>query len=144
VPALLFESAQELLSLPVAEVEETLRRPAVERVGRAEVVRYRDELLPLARLDRLFGWTVDEAPGPPPLAVVVRRGARVAVVAADRLVDQRDVVVKALPAYLGTVPGVSGGSLAPDGRVVLLLDAAGVLDLNLDLYRKEQRARPAS
>jgi two-component system, chemotaxis family, sensor kinase CheA len=145
VPAIVFETADEPLSLPVYEIEETLRRPAIEHLGATEVVRYHDELVPLARLDRLFGWTAPEAePAQPRFAIVIRRGARVAAVAADRMIDQRDVVVKALPEYLGNVPGISGGSVAPDGRVVLLLDANGLLDLNLDFHRRVRRAGPAS
>jgi chemotaxis protein histidine kinase CheA len=62
-------------------------------------------------------------------------------VTADRLLDQRDVVVKALPAALGQPAAVSGATIAPDGRVILLLDAGGILDLNLESHRRGGRGQ---
>jgi chemotaxis protein histidine kinase CheA len=90
------------------------------------------ESLPLLRPGRLFGW--DDA-GDPRLVVVMRRGARAAALMADRLLDQRSAAIRPLPAALGDPPGVSGATVDSDGRVVLLLDAAAMLDLNVDLYR---------
>jgi chemotaxis protein histidine kinase CheA len=72
--------------------------------------------------------------------VVIHSGARRAAVLADRLLDQRDLVVKAVPRYLGRLPAVSGASVATDGGVILLLDPAGLLDLNLALHQRENRA----
>ncbi len=132
VPALFFESAGERLAVPSADVEEAVRAGEVERVGAAEVVRFRGEVLPLARPARIFGW---EDAGAPRFLVVVRSGARSVAVAADRLLDQRPATVRALPAALGSPAGVSGATVAPDGRVVLVLDPAGMVELNVDLYR---------
>lgn len=144
VPALLFEAGGELLALPALEVEETLRPGRPDRVAGAEVVRHGDALVPLARPARLFGWADDAdaevSGGAIRFAVIVRRGSRSAAVAADRLLEQRDVVVKALPAYLGQPPGVSGATIAPDGRVVLVLDPGGLIDLNLESHRRLRRA----
>lgn len=132
VPALFFEAAGERLALPSADVEETLRAGEVERVGPAEVVRVRDEVLPLARPARIFGWDDGR---PPRFLVVVRSGVREVAVAADRLLDQRPTTVRALPAAVGSPPGISGATVAPDGGVVLVLDPAAMVELNVDLYR---------
>ncbi len=163
VPALLFEADGELLALPAAEVQETLRRVHPERAGGTEVVRHRDQLIPVARTGPLLGWTGEperyaregdrgkprtdrEAAGrsngaqSENFAIVLRRGTRTAAVLADRLLDQRDVVVRALPRALGSVRGVSGATVTPTGQVVLLLDSAGLIDMNLDLHRREARA----
>jgi chemotaxis protein histidine kinase CheA len=51
------------------------------------------------------------------------------VVRAARLVDQRDLVVKALPAFGARPAGVSGASALPGGRVILVLDPADVIEL---------------
>jgi two-component system chemotaxis sensor kinase CheA len=149
VPAVVFEAGGALLALPATDVEETVRRPERDRVGAAEVIRYHDEIVPVARAEALFGWreAAGVVAGEPeaasaarlPFALVIRQGTRAVAVAADRLVDQRDVVVKPLPAGLGARPGVSGASVAPDQRVILLLDAGGVIDLNLDHYRRHAR-----
>ncbi len=140
IPALLFESAGETLAIATAEVEETLRGFASERAGGAEVVRHRGELLPMARTAELFGWRGADARGSDGFAIVVRQGARSAAVLADRLLEQRDVMVKALPRYLGSLPTVSGVGVAPTGRPLLLLDVGGVMDLNLTSHRRARRA----
>jgi chemotaxis protein histidine kinase CheA len=43
--------------------------------------------------------------------------------------------VRALPAALGAPRGVSGATVDALGRVILLLDPQGVMELNVDLYR---------
>lgn len=134
VPVLFFEAAGERLAVPSADVEETLRAGAVERAGPAEVVRLRDETLPLARPGRILGWEEagDEAPR---FLVVVRGGGRAVALGVDRLLEQRPATVRALPAALGSPPGVSGATVSPDGGVVLVLDAAALVEMNVDLYR---------
>ena len=90
----------------------------------------------------MFGWSGAEGASrgsETAFAVVVRSGTRRGAVLASRLLDQRDLVIKALPSYLGRVPAVSGASVAPDGRVILLLDPAGLLELNLALHQRENR-----
>ncbi|HEX7239939.1 MAG TPA: chemotaxis protein CheW [Longimicrobiaceae bacterium] len=133
VPALFFEAAGERLAVPTADVEETLRAGPIERAGPAEMVRVRDETIPLARPGRIFGW--GDGGGAPRFLVVVRSAGRAVALAADRLLDQRPATVRALPAALGSPPGVSGATVAPDGGVVLVLDAAALVELNVDLYR---------
>jgi two-component system, chemotaxis family, sensor kinase CheA len=140
VPSLVFESDGEVLALAATDVEETIRPEGRPRVADAEVVEYLDELIPIARPARLFGWMRPGTDsGLPRFVVIVRRGPRSAAVAADRLLEQRDVVVKALPRYLDQSRGVSGASIAPDGRVVLVLDAGGIIDLNLEAHRRSER-----
>jgi two-component system chemotaxis sensor kinase CheA len=140
LPALIFETDGEMFALPTVSVERTLRGATPEAAGAAEVLRLDGELIPVSRAERVFGWAGRAGPrGGAPFAVVVRSGARRAALLATRLVDQRDLVVRALPRYLRRVPAVSGASVAPDGRVILLLDPAGLLELNLELHQRENR-----
>ncbi len=48
---------------------------------------------------------------------------------ADKLLGQRQVVVKALGSVVGEIGGVSGGAILGDGNVGLILDGKGILDL---------------
>ena len=54
-------------------------------------------------------------------------GRRIAVLA-DDLIGQQQVVIKPLGKSLGSVPGLAGGAIMPDGRVGLILDTAGLLN----------------
>lgn len=131
VPSLVFEAAGETLAVPASNVDRTLRIGRVDRIGPTEVVRQGDEILSLADPDRLFGWEAAPRGG---FGVVLRHGSRSAVLTAVRVVDQRDLVVKALPGYGDRPRGVSGASVLPGGRVILLLDPAEVIDLNEDRH----------
>ena len=52
----------------------------------------------------------------------------------DRLIGQRDVVIKALDPLLPHLPAVAGASVEPDGSILVVLDPPGLI----------QRARRAS
>ena len=132
VPVLFFQAAGETLAIPALDVEATVRAGDPGRVGPAETVAVGDEAVPLIRLDRVFGWGA--APDPR-FALVLRRGARVGALGADRLLAQDAATVRALPAALGGPRGVSGAVVDARGRVVLLLDPEQMLEMNVDLYR---------
>lgn len=128
VPVLVFRSAGEMMALPTSHIARTLRLDRVERVASIEAVRTEDQVVPLAVPGRLFGWA-DADRGP--FGVVIRYGARAVAVTADELVDQRDLVVKALPRFGRRSPGVSGASVVPGGRVILVLDPAELIEMNV-------------
>jgi two-component system, chemotaxis family, sensor kinase CheA len=126
VPSLVFEAGGETVAVPATAVARTLPLDRVERVGVTEVIRDGDRLVPLVDADRLFGWPV-AARGD--FGVLLRWGSGGAVVAATRLVDQRDLLVKTLPPFGERPSGVSGASVLPGGRVILVLDPAEVIEM---------------
>ena len=137
VPSLVFEAVGETMALPSAYVSRTIRLDRVERVGPTEVVRDDDgDVLPVADPHSLFGW--GESPRGS-FGVVLRHGGRRAILTADRLLDQRDLVVKGLPSYGRRPTGVSGASVLPGGRVILLLDPAEVIGMNRSGSREAPR-----
>jgi two-component system chemotaxis sensor kinase CheA len=61
-------------------------------------------------------------------AVLVGVADRRALLVVDRLGRQHDIVVRSLGDVLGSVPGVSGCAELADGRTVLVIDPASLLD----------------
>jgi two-component system chemotaxis sensor kinase CheA len=59
---------------------------------------------------------------------VEAHGRRLALLV-DELLGQQQVVIKPLSGALAKTPGVSGGAVLGDGRVGLILDAAGLIRL---------------
>ena len=45
----------------------------------------------------------------------------------DRLIGQRDVVIKALDPLLPHLPAVAGASVEPDGSILVVLDPPGLI-----------------
>ena len=143
VPAVVFESDGEMLALAATDVRQTIRLTGTHRAGGTEVLRHDGALVPVARPGELFGWPGGNGNGAEAgasFAVIVGVGDRTAAVSADRVIGQQNLVVKAIPGYLGTVRGVSGVVPGAGGRTVLLLDGRGILDLNMDAQRRLSRA----
>jgi two-component system chemotaxis sensor kinase CheA len=97
--------------------------------GRGEMVRLRDEILPIVRLSRVLG--IGGAQTDPTLALlmVVGSGERRCALLVDELLGQQQVVAKSLGVGFGRVPGISGGAILGDGRVGLILDLAEIMGL---------------
>ena len=47
----------------------------------------------------------------------------------DELIGQRQLVIKPLPYYLGSIEGVSGCAILGDGNICLILDIANLIKL---------------
>ncbi|HQI28779.1 MAG TPA: chemotaxis protein CheW, partial [Sedimentisphaerales bacterium] len=63
------------------------------------------------------------------LIVVVEEDGRKCCLMVDDLLAQQQVVIKSLGEALGRVRGVSGGAIMGDGRVTLILDIPGLVEL---------------
>jgi chemotaxis protein histidine kinase CheA len=59
---------------------------------------------------------------------VVRRMGRHEVWIVDELIGKQQVVIKPLGPYPGTVRGIEGAAILPDGSVTLVLDVEALID----------------
>ena len=90
------------------------------RVENNELVPSRDGALPVARLSRMFG--IHAVPGRALHVFVIGRGHSAVGLAVDRILGQREVVVRPLSDALIKSDGVAGATDLGDGRAVLILD----------------------
>jgi two-component system chemotaxis sensor kinase CheA len=97
---------------------------AVKVLENNEIVSYRGGVLPLLRLSRLFD--LDEQFEKPFHVFVIGSGAHAVGLAVERVIGQREIVVRGLNDPLVKVPGVAGATDLGDGRVVLILDVAAL------------------
>ncbi len=111
-------AAREIIEVDPAEV--TL-------FERNEIIRYREGVLPLIRLTRLL--KLKEERVRVFYAIVVGTDASASGLAVDRLLGQREIVVRTLVDPLIQTPGVSGATELGDGRAVLILDPAALVQL---------------
>ena len=87
-----------------------------------EILAYRGGVLPLLRLERLF--KLPQSSSDRHVVLVVGNGLAACGVVVERILDQREIVVRTLRDPLVQVVGISGATELGDGRVVLVLDAA--------------------
>ncbi len=132
--ALIATVAGETFAVPQGAVREVVevQVDALLQVERNEMMPYRGAALPVMRLSRLFGLP-DTARDRLHLFVVGVAGAAVGI-AVDRIVGQREIVVRAIADSLVKVDGISGATDLGDGHVVLILDPA--------MLARQMRERP--
>src|SRR5262249_18077455 len=100
----------------------------VELTKDGAAIAWRDERIPFLRLASLVhasggAW---EPPGRLP-CLIVRFGERLAAVAVDRFVGEREVIVKSLGRHARAIRGVSGAIDVEDSRVALLIDVPALV-----------------
>jgi two-component system chemotaxis sensor kinase CheA len=140
-----------LTSIRVILVEASSQVYAIDTIGVHRVLRINaDEILsiegrrvlliagipvPLATLSEALGFR-----GSAPLAgggkipvVVLAAGNRLAAFVVDDLQSEREVIVRALGPRLRHVKYVSGGTILPDGRIALILNASDLIQQALNL-----------
>ncbi|HYT74083.1 MAG TPA: chemotaxis protein CheW, partial [Vicinamibacterales bacterium] len=61
--------------------------------------------------------------------VIVEDDQRPVALVVDELLGKYEVVIKSLGDAFGSIRGVAGGAILGDGRIGLILDAAGLLAL---------------
>ncbi|MDR2883985.1 MAG: chemotaxis protein CheW [Deferribacteraceae bacterium] len=136
IQALFVESAGENFAIPLVSVIETVRVNVkeVHSFEGREVLKLRDSVLSLLRLDEVFEL---ESPHHDELYVVVVGLAekRLGFIV-DKLVGQEEIVIKSLGEYLGGKAGIAGATIMGDGRVRLIIDVAGVMDLAQNMPRR--------
>jgi two-component system chemotaxis sensor kinase CheA len=134
--ALLVAVDGETFALPVSFLEETVRieEGELHRVASHGVIRFRDRLVPALDAGAFLG-TARRSDGRRRFASVLTGGGRQKALLVDRPLETVRIVVKPLDESLGRPLGISGATLLGDGRVVMILDAIGLLDAHLEELR---------
>lgn len=134
IPALMVRVADDFFTIPLTNVEETLRIFSTETtiIEGTEVIYLRDTVLPLVRLSELFHREMDNQNSDKQFVVVVSTGLRRVGLIVDALVGQEEVVIKPLVDYLKESSGFSGATILGDGRISLILDIYELVNLTLD------------
>jgi two-component system, chemotaxis family, sensor kinase CheA len=135
IQALLVEVDKEVFSVPLESVLEVVRiQPKdINTVGGHEAVRLRNSVLPLARLQRIMGTARNGAKEDEWIYIVVVGLAQQRLgIVVDSMLGQKEVVIKALGGYLGTVPAIAGSTILGDGRVIMIIDVGELMKLFAD------------
>ncbi len=127
VDALLVQVADRRFAVPLSRIRQALEvEPArvVQHMG-VEIISLQGQSLPLLSVAGLFGLPATDSGRRFGLRVQDRLGE--AVLAVDRLLDIREVVVRPITDPLIARPGIGGATELGDGSVVLVLDVRGLL-----------------
>jgi two-component system chemotaxis sensor kinase CheA len=92
-----------------------------------EVVRLREELIPVVRMHELYRLRGDCEELTDGIVIIVENDGTTAALFADEILGQQQTVVKGLSSYVGKPHGVSGCTILGDGSISLILDVATIL-----------------
>jgi two-component system, chemotaxis family, sensor kinase CheA len=133
IQTLLFRVAGRLFAVPLSSVVEIARITDAEihRVDQREVLRLREQILTLVRLNSLSQIHAvsvqDSQKKKRSFVIVIGAAEKRFGLVVDSLVGEEELVIKALPAEIISSDLVSGASILGDGTVVLILNVPAVL-----------------
>jgi two-component system, chemotaxis family, sensor kinase CheA len=132
IQTLLFRVGGRLFAVPLSAVVEITRIADLEiqRVDQREVLRLRDQILTLVRLNSISRIHSVEAPGLKKnkhFVVVIGVGEKRFGLLVDTMVGEEELVIKALPGEIVSSDLVSGASILGDGTVVLILNVPTII-----------------
>jgi two-component system chemotaxis sensor kinase CheA len=132
VPALIVESGGDRFAIPQIAVIELVRAQnnsehRIERIKEAPVLRLRDKLLPLIRLQSLLeidgGAAIEPENG---FIVVTQVGSQTFGIVVDGVFHTEEIVVKPMSTRLRHISMFSGNTILGDGSVIMIIDPNGI------------------
>jgi len=142
ISALLVRVGEELFTIPLTAVEETIRifGDEITTIEGIEVIHLREKTTPILRLSELFGLRPEHAEDGKNFIVIVNTGSQHVGLVVDALIGQEEVVIKPLPDYLRQKSGFSGATIIGDGHISLILDVYDLVNMTIvrQNYRRER------
>lgn len=138
----LIRVGRDVFIFPLVSIVESIQSydQMIHRVSSGcEVLRLRDEYVPIVRLWDIFSIKPDSEKLEDGLLVVVEGDNMKIAVLVDDLLAQQQVVIKSLQENYRSVDGISGATILGDGTVSLILDIGGLIKLSgvsRDEYKK--------
>ncbi|HOP40601.1 MAG TPA: chemotaxis protein CheA [Geobacteraceae bacterium] len=131
IQSLLVEVENEVYSVPLAAVLETIKveTSSFHQIGGQEVLKLRDSVLPLLRMQRIFGVAENGDTAQQSYIVVIGVAEKRMGLIVSKLLGQQEVAIKSLGKYLAKAPGIAGSTILGDGRVALIIDPAGIIEM---------------
>ncbi|MBI5637548.1 MAG: chemotaxis protein CheA [Nitrospinae bacterium] len=132
VDGMLVKVGPERYIIPTVAISESIQ-PKPEQLTTVttsgEMLNVRGELIPLIRLNQMFGLSDARTDIMQALVIIVGTEKEKRGLLVDDLLGQQQVVVKNLDKRLQGIKGFSGSSILGDGLVGLILDVGGLFEL---------------
>ncbi len=131
IQGLLVEIIGETIVIPLNSVVEVVKinKKEIYSVNKTPCIKLRERVLPLINIDKLL-YHSDTLQNESQFQFVVviglaekRYGIKV-----DGLIGQKEIVIKSLGKYLGNIEGIAGSTIMGDGKVVMIVDIAELIN----------------
>jgi two-component system chemotaxis sensor kinase CheA len=130
VKALLFAVGDDIHAVPIEYVKETNRCEigSLKTVRGGLVLPAAGEVIPVMRLDELFGVRLERSAERYEKIIVIDTGVRRIAVVVARIIGQQDIVIKALPPFFRGVRGISGATVLGSGKIAFIWDPCALFE----------------
>ncbi|NOZ41972.1 MAG: hybrid sensor histidine kinase/response regulator [Alphaproteobacteria bacterium] len=139
VSALIVKCREDRFAIPQISVLELVRASndsehSIEHINNTPVLRIRDRLLPLVRLDEILGMAPltkdeeeDQATKQEDYIVIAQVGTFTFGIVVDQVFDTEEIVVKPVAPILRDLQTFAGNTILGDGKVIMILDPNGIV-----------------
>lgn len=129
IQSLLVEVSGEVFAIPLVSIIETIKikEDEIHVLEGREVLNYRTGVLTLIRITDVFD--LETTFGEYFYIVIIAVAERQVGFIVDRLIGQEEIVIKSLGEFLGSMSGIAGATIMGDGKVRLIIDPSGVIDI---------------
>jgi two-component system chemotaxis sensor kinase CheA len=144
IPALLVRVGDEIFTIPLSTVDETLRvsKDEISSIEGMEIYYLRENAVPLVRLEEVFRMGRGDAGSDQQelFVVIINTGTRQVGFVVDELKGRQEVVIKPLEDYLQEKSGFSGATVLGDGSISLILDVFEMVQISLNQHSSKTKA----
>ena len=142
--ALLVHVGEQLFAVPLSAIMNILEVPAEQlniSLGDNPLLTYNDQVYAFMYVGTRLGISALRNGGGKVPVLLAKVGTREVAIQVDGFAGTKEIVVKALGQQLSELKGLAGATILGDGKVLLILDIAG-LWLTGDAMQVEQRSEP--
>ncbi len=130
IQTLLIRFVNHVFAIPLTSVREIIQVAPNEitTIEGFEVIKFRDETIPILRLDRIFNVDNHDPAKSPRFLVLAHAGVKTVGFLVEELIGEQDVVIKPLAEHVCRTEGLAGSSILGDGTIAFVMDVAELLD----------------
>ncbi len=132
IDGMLIRIGRTICAVPLLSVRESFRIESSQItviMSGQEIIRIRNELLPVVRLHRIYGITAERTELEEGILISVFSGQKKICLFADEIIGHCQTVVKEMPEYIGMTAGISGCTILEDGGIGFILDVGRLIDM---------------
>jgi two-component system chemotaxis sensor kinase CheA len=124
IQALMVTIGDEKYALPLNSIKEiaTIKTNTIRKVHNQEVVLFRNNTLPILRMNEILQVNKISEDKDEMIIVVVKKGDKIAGLVVDNLIGQQEVVIKSLGKYLSGIKVIAGATILGNGQIALIVD----------------------
>ncbi len=130
IQTLLIRFGSHIFAIPLTSVREIIQVAQHEfsTIEGFEVIKFRDQTIPVLRIDEVFHMSNSHKPGSEKFMVLATTGLKTLGFPVEELVGEQDVVIKPLAEHVWKTRGLAGSTILGDGTIALVLDVAELVE----------------